>query len=279
MTTTTVDSPLGQWTFDECRPDHLRGLVDFMWLFDGTMTCLRERTFPHGLLEIIVHLGVRYSVVEERSTWKCSTTCVTGLQLGPLVIQAPAHRTKVLGIRLTPEGAYALFGRPMHEVTRLTVDLDDLVGAAAAELADQCFAASTADACFGAAIRWIDARLARTVRTDPVVAWTLRQIRRRAGMVSIGALREQTGFSKTRLAELFQAQAGVTPKQYARLIRFRNVLDRIHAGEVALADAAHEAGYYDQPHMNAEFKELSGFTPSQFLASERYPNSVSVADR
>jgi hypothetical protein len=31
--------------------------------------------------------------------------------------------------------------------------------------------------------------------------------------------------------------------------------------------------------MNAEFKELSGFTPSQFLASERYPNSVSVADR
>ena len=30
------------------------------------MTCLRERTFPNGLLEIIVHLGERYSVVEER---------------------------------------------------------------------------------------------------------------------------------------------------------------------------------------------------------------------
>jgi AraC-like DNA-binding protein len=56
------------------------------------------------------------------------------------------------------------------------------------------------------------------------------------------------------------------------------VLAALHAGTVALADAAHEAGYYDQPHMTAEFKQLSGMTPGQFLHSLRYPNSLSIAE-
>jgi AraC-like DNA-binding protein len=29
------------------------------------------------------------------------------------------------------------------------------------------------------------------------------------------------------------------------------------------------AGYYDQPHMNAEFRQLSGLTPREFLARAR----------
>ncbi len=281
---------MGRWVHSECRPPHLRGLVEFIWLFDGSLTCRRERTFPNGLLEIIVHLGERYRVIEERGAWICPTTCLTGLQLGHLVVEAPSHTTKVLGIRLTPAGAYALFSRPMDEVTRLTVDLEDLAGAAASELADRCHDAMTVEACFQRVVRWIDARLARAVRIDPAVAWTVAEIRRLAGAVSITSLRERTGWSRTRLSETFRAQVGVSPKQYARVIRFRHVLDRINAGDlalrkgdlslskVALADAAHEAGYYDQPHMNAEFKELSGFTPSEFLASWRYPNSVSVAE-
>jgi AraC-like DNA-binding protein len=196
-----------------------------------------------------------------------------------LVVEAPAHRTKVLGIRLTPAGAYALFARPMHEVTRLTVDLEDLAGVAASELVERCCGAATATQCFRSVVRWIDTRLAKACRLDPVVAWMIDQIRHRRGAVSIGALRDRTGFSKARLSTAFLAQVGVTPKQYARVVRFSHVLRRIHINETSLAAVAIDAGYYDQPHMNAEFKELSGFTPSEFLATERYPHSVSVAER
>ena len=96
--------------------------------------------------------------------------------------------------------------------------------------------------------------------------------------MSIATLRERTGMSKTRFSGAFREQVGVTPKQYARIVRFRALLERIHDGRVELAEAAHQAGYYDQPHMNAEFKELSGFTPGQFLSAARYPNSVSIAE-
>jgi len=278
ITSGVVDDAFGSWTYHRCRPAHLAGLVDHIWLFDGSMACLRERTFPNGLLEIIVHLGEHYSVVEDRDTWVCPTTCVTGLQLGHLVVEAPPARTKVLGVRLTPAGAYALLVRPMHDLASLTVDLGDVTGVAAVELAERCAAAPTAERCLRAALQWTDARLALATRLDPAIAWMVGEIRERHGAVSIGGLRERIGWSKTRLTTRFAEQVGVSPKQYARVMRFNRALQLVHAGGASLADVAIEAGYYDQPHLNAEFKELSGFTPGEYQHAHRYPNSVSVAD-
>jgi AraC-like DNA-binding protein len=46
----------------------------------------------------------------------------------------------------------------------------------------------------------------------------------------------------------------------------------------AIADAALSAGFYDQPHMNADFREFAGMTPAQFVAASRYPNTASLAE-
>ena len=278
MTSGVVDDAFGAWTYLRCRPVHLAGLVDHIWLFDGAMTCLRERTFPNGLLEIIVHLGERYRVVEEHGTWLCPTTCLTGLQLRHLVVEAPPHRTTVIGIRLTPAGAYALLGRPMHEISGLTVDLEDVMGSRAAQLASRCDEAPTPDRRVRAAVRWVEEILERAAEIDPAVAWMVGQMREQAGAVSIGRLREQTGWSKTRLTTVFGEQVGVSPKQYARILRFTSALKLIHAGNASFAEIAAGTGYYDQPHLNAEFKELSGFTPREFQLAHRYANSVSVAE-
>jgi AraC-like DNA-binding protein len=273
-----VNDTFGTWTYFHCRPEHLAGLIEHIWLFDGSMTCRRERTFPDGLVEVIVHLGERYRIIEDRGVWLCPAICVGGQHVRHLVVEAPAERTTVLGIRLTPAGAYALFARPMHELAGLTVDLGDVAGSAAAELAHECDAAPSGERCIRAAVEWIDARLARGATLDPAVGWILGQIRRHGGVVSIGRLREHTGWSKTRLASTFQEQVGVTPKQYARVMRFSRVMKLIHAETASFADIANQAGYYDQPHMNAEFKEISGLTPTEFQNAHRYAGSVSVAE-
>ena len=280
--TRTVDGPLGRWRHASCQPRHLAGLVEDIWLFDGELANRRERTFPNGLLEIFVHLGERYRLVEDGGAacdWVCPPSCVTGLQLGHLVVEAPQRRVAVLGIRLTPAGAYAIFARSMRDITRLTVDVGDLVGAAARELSEECGTAASDDGCMRAAIAWIDARLARGVRLDPAVEWMSGEIRRRRGAVSIAALRERTGWSKSRLASTFLHQVGVAPKQLARIARFNHLLRRLHTESTHLSELAIDCGYYDQPHMNAEFKELSGLTPVEFANAVRYPLSVHVAEK
>src|SRR5262245_54183521 len=125
-----IDSPLGRWTVHQWEPQHLTGVVDLLWHFEGQLTHLRERAFPNGKLELIVHFGETYTLIEGNGRERCSVACLTGIQTSPIVIEAPPSPCCVMGIRLHPAGAYALLARPLSEVSGLTADLPALVGRA-----------------------------------------------------------------------------------------------------------------------------------------------------
>jgi hypothetical protein len=100
----------------------------------------------------------------------------TGLQTGPLVVESPGQPCTVLGLRLHPAGAYALLGRPLGELSGTTVDFEDLVGRAAAELAARLDEAPAAGGRLRRVAAWVEARLARSPGAAPAVAWTDGQI-------------------------------------------------------------------------------------------------------
>ena len=274
-----VDSPLGRWSHAEWKPPLLAGCVERLWHFDGRTSMPRERTFPGGYLELIVHLGPRYRDVA--ATGECGglfpQLCVTGLQLRSHVIQAPDEPNCVLGIRLHPIGAYRLLGRSVGDATGLTVELAALLGPAASELADRCHAARTVEERFRVVVRWISLRLARSPIVDPAVAWAATALESSDGRQPIAALRERAGMRATVFASRFREQVGTSPKRYARVLRFRRALSLLQRGGT-LSDVALCAGYYDQPHMNADFRALAGLTPATFVAAARYPNSPSLAE-
>ena len=274
-----VHSPLGRWSHAEWRPPSLAGCVERLWHFEGHTTMPRERTFPGGYLELILHLGPRFHDVSPagRRGDRFPLACLTGLQVGPQVIEAPPEPCCVLGIRLHPVGACLVLGRPLHEVTGLTVDLADLLGAAAGELAERCRVAQNVEDRFCLVTHWIAGRMAASPGVDTAITWAATALQSTDGRAPIGALREQTGLGAARFATRFREHVGTTPKHYARVLRFRNALTLLQRG-CGLADVALRAGYYDQPHMNADFRELACLTPAAFVAAARYPNSPSVAE-
>lgn len=71
------------------------------------------------------------------------------------------------------------------------------------------------------------------------------------------------GVSERHLRDLFTENIGVAPKKVLRINRVRTVLT--HARPGAWAEAATEAGYFDQSHMTAEFRETMGVPPGAFL--------------
>jgi methylphosphotriester-DNA--protein-cysteine methyltransferase len=274
--TQRTEDALGTWTLTEARPAHLAGLVESVWCFEGAIPHPHERHFPNGLVGIVVQLDAPFHVVKDGTRQRCATTCLSGIQTGAMVIEAPTRLSRVLGVRLSPAGAYMVAGGSLSEASGRVVDLEDLVGRAASELAERCDEAGSPSDRVRCAAEWVSRRIARSPRLDPRIAWAAARIEESHGSVAITHLESQTRLSKKRLIESFREQIGVAPKLYARIVRFRRALTLLHEGRSSLAHVALAAGYYDQPHMNRELRELGGLAPSDFLAASRYSPTTTV---
>ena len=58
---------------------------------------------------------------------------------------------------------------------------------------------------------------------------------------------------------------GANPKDYLRIVRFQKALHCLQMQpHGSLAQLAYECGYYDQPHFIKEFKQFSGYTPTEY---------------
>jgi AraC-like DNA-binding protein len=264
------ETALGSWTLTESRPEHLLGFVESIWYFEGAIPHARERHFPNGLVELVVQLDAPFHFLKDGTRERCATSCLSGIQTGPTVIEAPTLVSRVLGVRLSPAGAYMVAGSSLSEASERIVDLGDLVGHAASELAERCDEARSAEDRVRCVAEWVSTRIARSPRLDPHIAWASARIEESHGSIAISELEDQTGLSKKRLIESFREQIGVAPKLYARVMRFRRALTLLHEGGTSLAQIALAAGYYDQPHMNLDFRELGGIAPTDFLAASRY---------
>lgn len=269
-------SPLGDWTLARWTPPDLADRVEGVWCFQGVMALPRERHFPLGTLDLIVHLGPVYRHVQGERSDPFPRSCFSGLLLESDLIEAPPEPSAVLGIRLLPPGAWALLGRPLHELSGHTVELDDVLPGRVAALEDRLHEAPDPAARVRVAVRWLRENLGAP--TDPDVRWVLNRIAAREGRVRIGDLQERSGLPRTALTDRFRAQVGVTPKRFARIARFRRALDLVRAGDLPLVEVALSSGYYDQPHLNREFREMSGFSPTAYQDLIRFPDSASVAE-
>ena len=112
-------------------------------------------------------------------------------------------------------------------------------------------------------------RLPSRARRGPLtgcLAWAWRRLSDSRGGVEIGALAGELGCSRKHLIARFREQVGLPPKTIARILRFREgALDLQNGGGDRLAEVAQDCGYYDQAHLNRDFREFAGLTPTEFL--------------
>lgn len=140
-----------------------------------------------------------------------------------------------------------------------------------------CYGAPSVRARFEIIVRFIEQRIAKRTLLHPAISWASHELGLSNGQTAIADLQQQTSYSKARFVSLFREQTGMTPKQYARILRFRNSLQLLQQGN-RLTDAALSAGYYDQAHMYRDFTEYAQMTPASFVAAQRFPNSMSLPE-
>ena len=98
------------------------------------------------------------------------------------------------------------------------------------------------------------------------VRWAVERIHDAGGNLDIATLARELGHSHKHLIHQFHEHVGLPPRRLARLLRFDRAVQRLKAGgPVRWADFAVELGYFDQAHLNRDFRQFTGGPPSALL--------------
>jgi AraC-like DNA-binding protein len=85
------------------------------------------------------------------------------------------------------------------------------------------------------------------------------------GNLEIKDISKRIGISDRTLQRRFQSYVGLTPKQFAKIIRFQSSLSMLNQSKkTQLTDIAYDTGYFDQSHFIRQFKVFTKQKPFTF---------------
>jgi AraC-like DNA-binding protein len=253
------------------RPYLLRQLEGWEQL-RGTASCLREVPFPG--VPLILNLGSPWGIDGPESGRQRLDSFVGGLSAAPSVVHAAATWA-CIELRLTPLGARRVLGWPMDELANRAVPLGDVL-AGADELTSRLRETESWAERFDLVERLLERRLADSEPPLPAVEWSWERLRATGGRAAIGQIAAELGWSHRRLIARFREHVGVAPKTAARVLRFDRAVTALRGSPERLAEVAFECGYFDQAHLNRDFRELAGTTPTAFVDSLRESGAVAA---
>jgi AraC-like DNA-binding protein len=252
-------------------PEHA-GLVAGLWAGDADSEFARHRLLPSGEMWLMFNLGPPQLVVEPDGTKPGQihrAGMIAGLQYSPLTFESVLRHPRVVTVRLLPLGALAFFGGlPLLELANQVIDLESVLGGKAGveRLRQRLIEAPDLGAALDLLEDWLTARIRTGPSAHPVTRIALDRLGRQRGAVRVEALARDLGVSARYVNTLFQRQVGLSAKALGRLLRFEHALDVLDArGLQDLAFLAQECGYYDQSHLNRDFRELAGMTPGEYV--------------
>jgi AraC-like DNA-binding protein len=247
----------------------LGAFVDTLWYSErGALPHARERTLPTGCADIVVpllqdHL-IRYDSEHATRPRRLRGAVVQGAgdRFG---VRGTGGASAVAGVHFRPGGAAAFFAGALPQLRNRTELLEDLWGPAARELREQLQAASSPEAALQSLQRHLLQRLHGAAAPDPLVAFAVASFGRDPACARIEPVQRASGATPAQFIRRFEQAVGLTPKRYARVLRFGAMLPLlVRCGPRDWAQIAAGAGYYDQSHLIHEFRTLAGIAPAAY---------------
>lgn len=243
---------------EHAPPAALAPFIDCIWTIRSEAALeapVRSRVLPDGCVDIILDFGDHPATARSYLVG-AMTRAVTVEQAG---------RVDMLAVRFRPGGASAILRLPLAEVTDQAVDVDAL-GERWGAPASRIHAADSS----GERMALLEQELLRRLRNaedvDGTAAHVWSRLEQTAGGLTVRQMAGEMGLGERRLQRLFHERVGLSPKEAARVARFRTAIAHMRRtpnrplGRIAL-----DAGYYDQPHFNREFARMAGVSPAAWL--------------
>ncbi len=262
----------------------LSAFIELFWSCESDTPAQRkDRRLPDGSMGLVINLRddlIRvYDPLHPHQFQSYRGGVISGAHSTFTVIDS-ASRAAMVGVEFKPGGALPFLAWPAAELHNQVISLEMVWGAQAQHLREQLLAADTPARRFAILEQALLARLAPARISHPAVDYALSAFQHSAPAPSIAAVTERIGLSQTRFIQVFREAVGLTPKQFCRVQRFQQVLQRLESAAPARwAELALACGYFDQAHLIHDFQAFASLTPSAYLALRgEYRNHVPLVE-
>lgn len=190
---------------------------------------------------------------------------VVGQITAPFAVR-PSGRATLVGVRLEAHAALWL-QTDFRTMQDYEVDVSAFKDGALARLRNELATCATNEAraeCLDVALRPL---LAAGPHADWRVAAAVEAIRASRGLTDMAELAERLKTTPRTLQRLFARDVGLTPKFFARIVRFQHVFAAWRSDPTSLSSVAQECGYFDHAHLVRDFRELAGVPPATLRAN------------
>lgn len=257
------------WYTEIPPPASLANFVASIWemripVHDET----RVRIMPNACVDIVLYCG-------ETSRGEGSASIVSpphrsfvvGSTLRSFIMRSCGWNY-VMGVSLLPGGVEPILGMPARVIGQTIALLEDVIGLRARDLEERVLSGPPNRALSRFTEELV--RLRATREVNSVLARAVHAVRGARGVTRIDDVANATNLTTRHLERNFLEHVGLSPKLFARLVRFDGVVRDIAArGNRSWSQFAIAHGYSDQAHFINEFKEFAGVTPTQFELESR----------
>jgi AraC-like DNA-binding protein len=231
-----------------------------------------QTIYPDGRCELIALLDTRSRLWDAVIGWHDQAETLFAAQRVTAVQFEARGPLDDVGVRVQP-AASALLAPSLAPLRDRVVDLAGLDPGVSRELAA---AARAFTAGHPEALWKLLGRLAANHAIDEKIEASVTRIVASDGATRVDTLARAAGWSLRTLQTRFLAQVGLTPKEFARLLRLQATL-RALDGNSPLAELASDAGFSDQAHATREVKRVTGLPLSRLREALQRDRDASTA--
>lgn len=244
--------------------------VKYYWGLDN---CLRggeehtQRIVPGGLFEMIFYLNDR-PVSSDGDHSIQGAAMVSGMQNGFYDLRIQGNLS-LFAIYFYPHGLSAFFPFPLSLLFNRSIPLRDILPEVMNNLEDGLTGAGNLAERKAVAEKFLAGLLRKNDAShhQDGIRHAISLINQSRGMIGIERLASEACLSRKQFERIFGERIGASPKQFLKIVRFQHaIFQKSKSPGASLTDLAYRCGYFDQAHMIADFKSLSGVTPKQFFS-------------
>ncbi|MCK1691875.1 helix-turn-helix domain-containing protein [Bradyrhizobium sp. 145] len=219
---------------------------------------------PHQILNI--HLAEQYRVsVGGGAARPSPEICIVGPQTYRRAHVYLSGSIHVFNILFQPTGLNRLTGINMTSLINQDPTASDVLGKSAVLLGDAVRAAPDFRERVAAVERWVEMLLDKR-EPGGAIDHASRLLLAARGQARIDDIVSKSGLSTSLFQRRFAIQVGMTPKLFARTIRFdRALIARRNDPARSWTDIIHELGYFDQAHFIRECHAFTGLPPGGLI--------------